>query len=125
MTVAVGGHRTSLPAAADLSTTGQFVMVSVDANGRGTPGGAGATIIGIGQNKPGAADRGYGIQTDGVSKLIIGGTVNEGDRLRATATGTGTATTTDTDEYGAIALEAGASGAVIRVLVTPGGRFAG
>ena len=125
MTVAQGGQQISLPAAADFSTNGQYRFVSVDASGNGTVSAAGATVLGIGQNKPGGAGRGYTVQISGVSKLLIHGTVNEGDRLRAETAGAGTATTTDTHEYGAIALEAGASGAYIAVQVTPGGMVAG
>ncbi len=121
MAVVTGGEKMTLPAAGDLSSTGQFRFALLDVNGRGTvPGTAGDPIIGIGQNKPGATDRGWTVQIDGVSKLLIHGNVNEFDRLRTNAVGAGTATTTNLADYGAIAIEAGSSGAYIAVLVTPG-----
>ena len=120
MTLAVGGQQISMVAAADFSTNGQYRFASVDATGLGTVSGAGAQVLGVGQNKPGGAGRGWTVQVSGVSKLLIHGNVNEGDRLRAETAGAGTATATDTHEYGAIALEAGASGAYIAVLVVPG-----
>ena len=127
MTVAVGGQKISMPSAADFTSgdvgspnDGQYLFGAVDANGRGTVGAAGAQVVGIIQNKPTGQDRGMTVQIGGISKLLIHGTVNEADRLRVETAGAGTATTTDTHEYGAIALEAGASGAYIAVLVTPG-----
>ena len=120
MAVAIGGKRLTLPAAGDLSATGQFHFATVDANGRGAVAAANELCVGIGQNKPGAQDRGYSIQYEGVSKLILGGTVNEGDRLASNGDGAGVATTTAADPVGAIALDAGASGTVVPVLVTPG-----
>ena len=113
----------TLPATGDLSATGQFRFASVDANGRGRVSAAGQTVIGIGQNKPGAQGRGWTVATNGVSKLLIGGTVNEGDRLIADANGRGVASTTANAEVGAIALGAGAEGDYIDVLLTPGVRY--
>ncbi len=121
MAVVTGGQKMTLPAAGDFSSNGQFRFVYQDANGRGTVAGtAGQPIIGIGQNKPGAQDRGYAVQISGVSKLLIHGGVNEFERLRTNAVGAGTATSTNLHDYGAIAIEAGSSGAYIAVLVTPG-----
>lgn len=121
MTVAVGGDKISMRAAGDFSSNGQYRFAQVDANARGTIAAEGAQVIGVGQNKPGAADRGWTVQINGVSKLRIAGNVNEGDRLRASdVLGSGTTTATNNHAYGAIALEAGASGAYIAVLVTPG-----
>ena len=121
MAVAIGGKRLTLPAAGNLSSTGQFHFATVDANGRADVASANSeVIVGIGQNKPGAQHRGYSIQYEGVSKLILGGTVNEGDRLTSDSDGAGVATTTAGHRVGAIALEAGADGAVISALVVPG-----
>ena len=86
MAVAIGGKRLTLPASGDLSDTGQFHFATVDANGRGAVAAANELCVGVGQNKPGAQDREYSIQYEGVSKLILGGTVNEGDRLTSDAT---------------------------------------
>ncbi len=126
MTVAIGGRKTSLRANASFAAevgAGENLFISVDANARGSVSGEGAQIYGVGQNKPTAIDQGVTVQIDGESKLLIHGTVNEGDRLRADPAGAGTTTATNLHEYGAIAREAGASGAFIAVLVTPGGQI--
>ena len=132
MTVAVGGQKISMPSAGDFTSggiasvnDGQYLFAQVDSDGRGTVGSAGVQAIGIIQNRPSGVDRGMTVQINGVSKLLIHGNVNESDRLRVETAGAGTATTGDTHEYGAIALEAGASGAYIAVLVTPGQTLAG
>lgn len=55
----------------------------------------------------------------GITQLKIGGSVTAGDSLTATTGGVGIATTTDGDRAGAIALEGGASGDIIEVLIAP------
>jgi hypothetical protein len=55
-----------------------------------------------------------------VCLLTIGGSVSPKDRLKSDASGFGVATTTNGDEYGAIALESGASGQQIMVQVVTG-----
>lgn len=52
---------------------------------------------------------------DDECKLELGGTVTIGQRIKSGSAGVGVAATTDKDKAGAIALEAGASGDVIRV----------
>jgi len=60
------------------------------------------------------------IAISGVTTLKIGGSVTAGDKLTATTGGAGITTVTDKNNYGAIALESGASGDEIRVLVVQG-----
>lgn len=55
--------------------------------------------------------------------LELGGTVANGDRLKASTLGVGVATTTNLDEWGAIAQSAGTSGQLIQVLVVPYGQI--
>lgn len=120
MAVALGGACMTLPADGD-NSAGQFCFATVDANGRADiAAGNSEVLVGIQQNKPAAIDRGTTIQINGVSKLKLGGTVNEGDRLTSDANGAGVATTTATHTVGAIALSAGASGEYIDVQVVPG-----
>lgn len=120
MAVMYGGDCITIPADGD-NSAGQFTLTTVDSNGRADIAAANSeTIVGIQQNKPGAIDRGTTVQTNGVSKLKIGGTVAVGDRLTADASGFGVATTTAGHKVGAIALTAGVSGDYIDVLVVPG-----
>jgi hypothetical protein len=51
--------------------------------------------------------------------LELGGTVAVGDRIKSGALGVGVVTTTNLDEWGAIALEAGVSGDLVKVEVYP------
>lgn len=60
------------------------------------------------------------IAVGGETKLKLGGSVNAGQPLTASTGGVAIATTTNKDMYGAIALENGASGDVINVLVRQG-----
>lgn len=123
MTVAVGGDKISMYSVASLAAKtngGQYLFAVADVSGYGTTSVSGARIDGVIQNKVNGAGQGLTVQINGVSKLLCNGTVAVGDRLRSDANGGGTTTATNLHESGAIALEAGASGAYIAVLVTPG-----
>lgn len=54
--------------------------------------------------------------------LELGGTVTRFDRLKAGTGGKGVVTTTDRDEWGAIAMQSGVSGDLIKVKVMPFGQ---
>lgn len=121
MALAIGGRTMSLPAEGSLATTGQYRFATIDANDRGALAAADSEVlVGIGQDKPAAIDRPWAVQIDGVSKLKLGGTVTDGQRIKSDATGQGVATTTATDNVGALALADGVSGDIIPVLVIPG-----
>lgn len=119
----------TLPAAADLSTY-QYKFVKVDANGRGTiTANATDPILGILQNKPSVQDAPARIRIAGISKLVGGAALNEGDMLASTvqdatsgsANGMGTAAAAGQVGVfvGAICLAAtGGSGDIADVLVT-------
>ncbi len=120
----------TLPAAADLSVY-QYRFMTVDANGRGTPCSAATTrIIGILQNKPAAADVGARIRVAGISKMLAGAALNEGDCLTSTPVnatdgtsalgfGTAAAATSIGAFVGAITLvSCGASADITDVLLT-------
>jgi hypothetical protein len=51
--------------------------------------------------------------------LELGGTVTRGDRLKADADGKGVSSSTDLDNWGAIALQSGVSGNLVKVKVQP------
>ncbi len=123
------GSDITLPAAANLSTY-QYKFMTVDANGRGTVCSAATTpVVGILQNKPSAVDEPARIRVAGISKLVGGAALNEGERLCSTvidatsgsANGMGTvaAATSIGVFIGAICLAAtGASADLADVLVT-------
>lgn len=121
MATEVQGIDITLPAAGDESAE-QHTFYLVDANGRAdqcTTNDGTDVCIGVLQNKPAAQDRGARLRTCGITKLVAGAAVNEGDTLRPDATGRGIATTTDGHIYGAIALTpAAGADEVIEALVT-------
>ncbi len=49
--------------------------------------------------------------------LVLGGTVAAGDYIKSHSDGTGLASTTDLDDIGAIAMQGGASGDIIKVQI--------
>jgi hypothetical protein len=59
------------------------------------------------------------VALSGITKVKIGGTVAAGDSLAATTAGVAIATTTDGNRAAGIALEGGASGDIIEMLVAP------
>ena len=107
----------SLDAAADYRTTGQFRFVDVDSNGRAVKvATAGAYGIGILMNNPNqyeAAEVAYA----GVAKVVVGsGGVTAGNVLQSDANGAAIAAS-DEDYCLAKALETGAAGSIISVLL--------
>lgn len=74
----------TLPAGADLSAY-QYHFAAVDASGYGTITSAATTPnLGILQNKPSAAGQAARIRVAGISKLVAGAALNEGDMLAST-----------------------------------------
>jgi hypothetical protein len=60
------------------------------------------------------------IALSGRCKVIAGGVVAPGDKLTSDGDGKWITTTTDNDHFGAVALEIGAAGDIIEVLVVQG-----
>lgn len=60
------------------------------------------------------------VATSGIVTLKAGGTITAGAKLTATTGGAAIVTTTDTNHYGAIALQAAASGSEFKALVAFG-----
>jgi len=114
----------------------RFVISDTSADGKVTQAGAGGRVIGVSQQGTrrtpySSLDDGYAaiagedlmVYTQGAECwLELGGTVANGDRLKSDANGKGVATTTDRDEWGAVAMQAGASGKLIKVRVDPYGQ---
>ena len=112
---------------ADSSKTGGFVLQA----------GAGEAVVGISQTgvrQPpiSGLDDGYaGINNTNAIEVLtetdegwleLGGTVSFGDLLKADASGKGVASSSDGENYGALSLESGTSGKLIRVRVRIGSR---
>lgn len=110
-----------------------FVKLSTTADGVVLQSGDGEVVYGIAQ--PGtrrtpysslddgyAAIAGEDVQVFGVGEecyLRLGGTVTRGDRIDPDSSGYGTTVTADQANYGAIALQSGVSGDLVKVLVSP------
>jgi hypothetical protein len=80
-----------LPAAADLTSGGtvnpQFYLVTVNASGQINFTGAGAVADGVVQDKPNAQGVEGEVAILGITKLVTGAAVNNGDPLMANASG--------------------------------------
>lgn len=113
------GKQVSLLAAADLSAK-QYHAVKVDGNGRVALAGAGEAAIGILQNKP-TAGQAATVMVSGISKMVAGAAINEGDLIAVGAAGkakVAVAATTNTADAGA-AQDPLVGSHVIGVAVTP------
>lgn len=129
-----GGLDLSFEAAADLSGK-QYYGVKVDTDGKIALAGAGVFSIGVLQDKPASGKFGT-VRCQGVTKLLAGGTVDEGDLVALDSAGKGvtaTKTTVNTSDTGAssdavvgsnvlgICLKGGGDGEYISVLLTHSG----
>ena len=105
----------------------QYYAVEVGtANSNVVVAGAGAAegshVVGIVQNKPGAGEA-AAVAIGGTSKLVMAANCDRGEKIMSDGTGKGTPADADTKAVIGIALESNASGngAIIEVLLTPGG----
>lgn len=95
-----------------------FVMVGV-ADNKVLTATAGAKILGVAENAAAIATA-IGISHQGQVKLLLGGNISAGQKIKATTGGTGVYADTTKDEYGAVALEDGVTGDIISVLIEKG-----
>lgn len=102
-------------AAADLSAA-QYKGVKLDTNGKIVLTDATSLTLGILQTKPLAGQVGT-VAVDGVSKILLGGTVAAGARVMCNASGLGIAATTAGNAVIGIAQEGGVSGDIIPILI--------
>lgn len=107
------------PAAADLSSTGQYRFGKINSSGKIALAGDGGKATGIIQNDP-AADEACSIAIYGKSFLKLGGTVDEGDDIASDAAGEGVVASSG-DQILAEACEAGVDGDIITVIIRPKG----
>lgn len=114
----IPGFSWTLLTGEDLSAL-QFSCVDVNSSGLLiTPAADGGRVVGVVQNKPGLGKRAT-IVTDGISKVKVGtGGVTAGDRVQALTNGT--ITTAASGDYPVgIALQTGAAGTLVAVLLLP------
>ncbi len=111
----------TLPAGADMSSH-QYKCVTLDSSGYATvSSNATAAIIGVLQNKPGAAGRAARVRISGLSLFKFGAAVVAGNMIAAMNDGTGQTTTTDGNAVVGMALVGvGASADISTLLVRPG-----
>lgn len=110
----------SLQAAADYYTTSkQFYAMKVDSNGRACLADAAhAALIGVLQNKPKIYEAAE-IRKIGISKVVCGASITIGDKVTSDSAGK-LVTATATQRFIGIALETGATGRVISILMDSG-----
>lgn len=110
----------SLQAAADYYTTSkQYYIMKVDSNGRAClAGAANAASIGVLQNKPKQYEAAE-IRKVGISKVICGASVTIGAHVTGDSNSKAVAATASQRFIG-MALETGAAGRVISILMDPG-----
>lgn len=108
----------TVPAAADYSTTGQYLFVNIDGNGRALlVSSQGADAIGVLSDKPAAIDRPARVVIGGVTKCIAGETITPDDKLTTGADGRAEVALTG-DHVVAHAVTGGADGEVITISMT-------
>lgn len=110
-------------AGADLSSN-QYFFVSVSADGQVDATGDGAYAIGVLQNKPAAAGRAAEIAVAGITKVICGGTVTRGGAVASDSAGEAVNAAANDVILGE-ALETGADGSIISILLAPRGQLYG
>ena len=101
----------------DLSTK-QFLFMNLATDGQIDPCGNGADSIGVLQDKPNAAGLVASCMVSGVSQVIAGGVLDEGQRVTSDANGKAVATIAE-DEYvlGVVYKPAGAENEIAEILL--------
>lgn len=114
------GHDIPLPAAGDLSAK-QYRFVTLNSSGQIAASTRGALSCGVLQDKPAAAGRSGAVRYNGVTKIKLGGSVTAGNAIVSDANGDGVTTASSDTNYMGIALESGASGEIVAMLLQPRG----
>ena len=105
----------TLAAAADLSAA-QYKVMQVDSTGKAALSNATSLNVGILQNNP-AAGQAATVAVEGVSKILLAGTVAAGARVTSDLNALGVAAVTVGDSVIGVALAGGAAGDLIPVLI--------
>ncbi len=112
----------TLLAAADLSAK-QYCFVTIDSNGRAAVSTRGQLAAGVLQTKPNAIDRPGTVRciSGSTTKVKLGGSVTPGQAIVADANGAAVNASSADNNFMGIALETGASGDIIQMLLQPRG----
>ena len=105
----------TLVAAADFSAA-QYKIAQVDSTGKAALANATSLNVGVIQNNPGAAQPAT-VAVEGVSKVLLAGTVAAGARVTSDLNGLGIAAVTVGDSVVGVALAGGVAGDLIPVLI--------
>lgn len=98
----------------------QYTFVTLDANGQLASPSAGASAIGVIQDKPGAGDPGAVCRPGDVTKVMAGGSFNPGDKIASDGNGKAVLATSGAYILGQ-ACAAGASGKITTMIFQPEG----
>lgn len=108
-----------IPVAADYSTTGQYLFVGIDTNGRAAKiASQGANACGVLQDNPGAAGRVGRVAIGGIIKCMSGATITAGDKITTGADGRAETAATGDFVLG-WAMESSADGEIMEILFNP------
>lgn len=110
----------SLEAGQDLSAK-QYYFVTVASDGQVDPTGDGLEADGVLQDTPSAAGQAAQVAISGITKVACGGTVTKGGDVGSDSAGKAVDAATG-DYILGVALETGASGSIIAMLLRPGAR---
>lgn len=111
----------TVEAGSDLSAS-QYCSVSINSSGQLALTGAHADPTGVLQNKPDAAGKAGTVAVAGVTKIVCGATVTKGGLVALDAAGKAVDAASNDIVIGE-ALETGASGRVISMLIKMRGRY--
>lgn len=109
----------SYPASADLSAK-QYRFVKITSLQLAVCA-RGDKALGILQDKPAAAGRAGVVGFSGVTKVVLGGSVTAGNDVISDANGAGVVAASSDNNIMGVALETGASGDIIAMLLQPRG----
>lgn len=111
----------AIPASADM-TGNLFKIIDINGDGEIALAGDGAAAVGV-ITEENVSGKPVTYQFGGIAKVLLGGTVNEGDLVASNGSGVGVVATTGEYAIG-IAKKGGDSGEVAEVLLTFPGRVA-
>ena len=108
-------------AGADLSTTGQYLIVKADSTAEQVVLAAAASdrMLGVLQNKPKSGEAAL-IRVAGTSKVVAGGTVAYGDYVTTNGSGQAVTTTTDKQAIIGLALESAVVNDIFEIMIVHG-----
>jgi hypothetical protein len=112
----------SINAGVDLRTK-QYTFVRLDNTGRLASAGAGASAIGVLQDKPNLNDPGAVCGPGDITKIVCGGNIPAGADIMSDANGAAVVATSGSYILGANLYGAGVAGAVITMRFQPRGRM--